>query len=63
MRDGQVTGVYFIIYGVARYFIEGLRQDSLMLGTYRAAQVVSLVMIAFGIVLIIVPLFRRKYDQ
>lgn len=63
VRDGQITGLYFIIYGTARYFIEGLRQDSLMLGTYRAAQVVSLVMIACGILLIIVPLFRRRYDQ
>ena len=63
MRDGQVTGIYFIVYGVARYFIEGLRQDSLMLGSYRAAQVVSLLMVAVGILLIIVPLFRRKYDQ
>ena len=63
IKDGQVTGIYFIIYGVARYFIESLRQDSLYLGTYRVAQLVSITMIAVGIVLIIVPLFRRKYDQ
>ena len=63
IKDGQVTGIYFIIYGVARYFIESLRQDSLYLGTYRVAQLVSITMIAVGIVLIIVPLFRRQYDQ
>ena len=63
IKDGQVTGMYFIIYGVARYFIESLRQDSLYLGTYKVAQLVSFAMIAVGILLIIIPLFRRKYDQ
>lgn len=63
VRDGQMTGLYFIIYGVARYFIESLRQDSLYFGTYKAAQIISFIMIICGAILMIVPLFRRRYDQ
>lgn len=63
VKDGQITGLYFIIYGISRYFIEALRQDSLYFGTYKAAQVISLIMIAFGVVLMILPFFRRNYDQ
>jgi len=42
---GQVTLLYFILYSAGRFFIEGLRTDSLMLGPVRAAQLVSLFLI------------------
>ena len=34
-KRGQLTGVYFILYGIVRYFIESLRTDSLMLSNFR----------------------------
>lgn len=44
---------YLILYSVGRFFIEGLRTDSLMLGPLRIAQVFSLVSIVVGIIFII----------
>lgn len=42
---GIVTMTYVILYSLGRFFVEGLRTDSLMLGPLRAAQVVSTVAI------------------
>lgn len=46
--DGQVAALYAVGYSLGRFWIEGLRTDSLMLGPLRIAQVVSLVLIAAG---------------
>ena len=40
--EGQVAIYYIILYSLGRFFIEGLRTDSLMLGPLRMAQVISL---------------------
>ena len=50
-RNGQTIGAYMVLYSLGRVWIEGLRTDSLMLGPYRVAQLVSIGMIAFGIFL------------
>lgn len=47
---GQVIVLYAILYSLGRFFIEGLRTDSLMIGPFRMAQVISLVGIIGGIV-------------
>lgn len=60
IRIGQITSIYFIIYGIARFFIEGLRQDSLMMGNIRIAQLVSILMILFGIFLLIKQIYSKK---
>ena len=49
--EGQILAYYFILYSIGRFFIEGLRTDSLMLGPLRMAQVISLVFIIIGVVL------------
>jgi phosphatidylglycerol:prolipoprotein diacylglycerol transferase len=55
--DGELIGLYLILYSIGRFFIEGLRTDSLMLGPLRIAQVVSLLLITVGLALIV---FLRK---
>ncbi|MDF2840563.1 MAG: Prolipoprotein diacylglyceryl transferase [Clostridia bacterium] len=52
-NDGELIGLYLILYSIGRFFIEGLRTDSLMLGPLRIAQVVSLLLIALGLILIL----------
>ena len=42
--------MYAIAYSVGRFWIEGLRTDSLMLGPLRIAQVVSLTGIVAGLI-------------
>lgn len=48
LKTGTIFLVYLVAYGCGRFWIEGLRTDSLMLGPLRIAQVVSLVSIAVG---------------
>lgn len=50
--DGEVFLLYIILYSVGRFFIEGLRIDSLMLGPIRVAQLISLTSILIGLFII-----------
>lgn len=47
-RAGTLFLVYMIAYGTGRFWIEGLRTDSLMLGPLRVAQLISLATMAVG---------------
>lgn len=53
LKKGQLTGFYLLWYGIIRFIIEGMRTDSLMLGSLKIAQIVSLIFIITGIILII----------
>lgn len=48
--QGQIFLLYLTLYSTGRFFIEGLRTDSLMLGPVRVAQLVSLFLIAVALV-------------
>lgn len=48
-RQGDAGFAYMIWYGCVRFFVEGFRTDSLMLGPLKIAQVISLAAILFGI--------------
>lgn len=50
LKIGQLTCVYLMWYGVGRLMIESLRTDSLMLGNFKVAQLVSVGMILIGLV-------------
>lgn len=56
--NGQVFFLYLIWYGVERFVVEGLRTDSLMIGSFRVSQIVAVVSALAGLVLLIV--FRNK---
>ena len=47
--DGQIFLLYSIIYSAGRFWIEGLRTDSLMFMGIRVAQLVSVLIIIFGL--------------
>lgn len=51
---------YITYYGIGRFFIEGLRTDSLYLGNIRVSQVVALICVIFGIASIITGFARKK---
>ena len=63
LKSGQLTGAYFIWYSIGRLIIEGMRTDSLMLGNFRIAQLVSIVLIIVGIIMIIVCNKGSKFDN
>lgn len=48
---GQVLALYMILYSIVRFFVEGLRTDSLMFLNFRVAQLISLGAILAGIAL------------
>jgi|SRR3712207_6520117 len=47
--QGELLAVYMVVYSLGRFFIEGLRTDSLMFGPIRMAQFVSILGICMGI--------------
>ncbi len=57
--EGEIFLNYLILYSFARFFIEGLRTDSLMVGPFRTAQVISILIIAGAFIMRLV-LQRRK---
>ena len=48
-HEGKQISFYLLWYGIGRFFIEGLRSDSLYLGEYRISQIVSLILIVIGL--------------
>ena len=58
-KIGIITSIYFILYGLVRFFIEGLRTDSLMLFNIKVAQLISIIMILIGIYIIIKSLKKK----
>ena len=52
--NGQMALTYFAWYGFGRFFIEGLRTDSLYVGPFRISQVVGLVCFVAGVTLMVV---------
>ena len=60
-KVGTMALNYFMGYSLGRFWIEGLRTDSLMLGPLRMAQVISLVIIALSVLgLIWLYIFKRR---
>lgn len=60
-QQGEIFCSYLIWYGLVRFFVEGMRTDSLYIaGTIRVSQALSLVLIVFAIVTII---YRRKQGK
>ena len=51
--DGEIFLLYLSGYGLGRFFIEGMREDSLWLGSFRISQVLAAVCFVMGIVLVI----------
>ena len=52
--DGENTWFYFLWYGLGRAWIEGLRTDSLMLGTMRVSQLLAILSVIGGVILLFV---------
>jgi phosphatidylglycerol:prolipoprotein diacylglycerol transferase len=57
LRRGEMFFSYLMWYSFGRFFIEGLRTDSLMLGPFRIAQIVSIALFAGALIFLVV---RRK---
>jgi len=56
-HEGEVFILYMILYGTGRFWIEGLRTDSLMWGNFRISQLLAGIIV---VVLTFIFVFRRK---
>ena len=63
IKIGQITGSYLIWYSIGRFIIEGFRTDSLMLGSIKMAQLVSILLIIIGIIIYIYYTRIKKVAQ
>lgn len=50
LKVGTLVLVYMVAYSLGRFWIEGLRTDSLMIGPLRIAQIISLTEITLGLI-------------
>ncbi|TYQ13051.1 UNVERIFIED_CONTAM: phosphatidylglycerol:prolipoprotein diacylglycerol transferase [Acetivibrio alkalicellulosi] len=58
--SGELFFMYMILYGVGRFFIEGLRIDSLYIGPFRISQLLAA---SFVIVFSVIFIIRRKKSR
>ena len=62
-KVGQPTAIYLMWYGLGRFFIETMRTDSLMLGGFKVAQIVSVIMIIVGLIVIMITGRKGRYED
>lgn len=60
---GQVICTYFILYSAIRFFIEGLRTDSLMFGSIRISQALSLVIFVIFTIIYTKLIIKSKNEE
>ena len=62
-KVGQPTAVYLMWYGIGRFVIEAMRTDSLMLGGFKVAQIVSVIMIIIGLLMLMITSRKGRYED
>lgn len=61
---GFTSGAYFVVYGLGRFLIEGIRGDSLMIfNIIRVSQALSFLLVILGIVLIVYSFRKNKTSK
>ncbi len=63
VKVGQPTALYLMSYGVIRFFIEISRTDSLMLGGFKMAQIVSIIFFLIGLSIIAYTSRLSKFED
>lgn len=64
-KPGIITSLYFVLYGLVRVIVEGLRTDSLYIGAtgIRVSQLLSAVLVVGGIIAIIFIILYDKWKE
>lgn len=63
IKIGQLTGIYLLWYGFGRFFVEGMRTDSLMFKGIRVAQLASIIMMIIGVIIILIRQFESRFKN
>jgi len=62
-QNGLIAASYLILYGIGRSIIEGLRTDSLYVGSIRVSQLLSILFVVLGVAIFIYYVFRIRKNQ
>lgn len=62
-KVGQPFALYLMWYGLGRFIIESMRTDSLMLGGFKMAQIVSVGMVFIGLIIIMITGRKGRYED
>lgn len=62
-KVGQPFAVYLMWYGLGRFIIESMRTDSLMLGGFKIAQIISVLMTLIGLIIIMITSRKGRYED
>lgn len=61
LKSGIITGLYLILYSIARLLVEQIRIDSaLNIGNLAIAQIVSIILIAVGILVCCFVIYKKR---
>lgn len=63
LKVGQLSSIYLMWYSFGRFFIESLRTDSLMLGGFKVAQLVSIFLFILGLLIFMVLSRKSKFED
>ena len=61
LAQSEVFAMYIVLYGVERFIVEGMRTDSLYIGSLRVSQVLSLVFVIGSLIYLI--MLNTKYKD
>lgn len=62
-KVGTMTSSYLMIYGFLRFFIEISRTDALMIGGFKIAQIVSVIMFSVGLGMAMIISRKGKFED
>ncbi len=63
LKVGTLSALYFMGYGIIRFFIEYQRVDALKIGDFRVAQVISVISFIVGLTILINNSRKGKLDD
>lgn len=63
LKVGSLTFSYLCFYSVGRFVIEALRTDSLMIGGFKVAQVLSIILFVIGIIGLMLESRKGKFED
>ncbi|MBQ6687088.1 MAG: prolipoprotein diacylglyceryl transferase [Bacilli bacterium] len=63
IKVGQLTCIYLMWYSFGRFFIESMRTDSLMLGGFKVAQIISIVLFVIALLVLMVLSRKGKFED
>jgi len=63
LKVGGLTCFYLVWYSIGRFLIESMRTDSLMLGGFKVAQIISFIMFICGILGLMIQSRKGKFED